>query len=52
MDRKIITENIDPLPVSKWTWTAYYDGEEEAEIEGYGYTEQQAIEDLELKYED
>jgi len=37
-----------PIPSSQFDWCAYYDGEEEEQNYGWGKTEMEAIEDLEM----
>jgi hypothetical protein len=50
---KIITTNIfPPIPVRTFDWCAYFDGQEEAGHYGYGATEQEAIVDLTMNYEE
>lgn len=38
-----------PIPTSKFDWTAWIDGEEEAGPYGYGPTEAEAIADLKVE---
>lgn len=43
---KVVTSNIfPPIPLRKFDWCAYFDGEEEG-LTGYGPTEADAIDDL------
>ena len=43
----IVTDYINPpIPVRDHDWVAYYDGEEESLMYGYGRTEEDAIKDL------
>lgn len=45
--RKIVTSHVfPPIPDRSHDWCAYYDGEEEAGLYGYGATEAEAIEDF------
>jgi hypothetical protein len=47
MTPRIVTRNIyPPIPIYKFDWCAYRDGEEERGQYGYGATEQEAINDL------
>lgn len=47
MEKKIITSpTYSPLPNRKYDWCAYYEGEEEEGIVGYGATKEEAVEDL------
>lgn len=47
MSRKIATSTThSPLPDRKHDWCAFYDGEEEAGVYGYGATEAEAIADF------
>ncbi len=47
MTRKIITRHrLTPLPWRKFDWTAFYEGEEELGLYGYGETEAEAIAEL------
>jgi hypothetical protein len=51
-DKKIITEFIyPPIPIRQFDWVAYFDGEEELGYYGYGFTENDAINDLIENYE-
>ncbi len=53
MSRKIITSyRLTPLPWRKFDWTAFYDGEEELGLYGYGATEAEAIAELKLECPD
>jgi hypothetical protein len=50
---KIITTHIcPPIPYRDHDWCAYYDGQEETGDYGYGATEQAAIADLKVNYDD
>ena len=50
---KIITEYIyPPIPYRGNDWVAYYEGNEEEGISGWGATEQEAIEDLKQQFEE
>ena len=45
--KKIVTSHIyPPIPIRKFDWCAYFDGEEEDGNYGYGETEQEAIRDF------
>ena len=45
--KNIITDYIHPpIPIRDHDWVAYYDGEEESLIYGYGRTKDEAIKDL------
>lgn len=45
--RKIVTSHVfPPIPDRSHDWCAYYEGEEEAGLYGYGVTEAAAIEDF------
>jgi len=45
--RKIVTSFIHPpIPIRTVDWCAWFDGEEEGGVVGYGATEADAIEDL------
>jgi len=53
MSRKIITKyRLTPLPWRKFDWTAFYDGEEDLGLYGYGETEAEAIAELKLECPD
>lgn len=42
--RKIVSDNIrPPIPVRRYDWVAYLDGDGESGARGYGETEQKAI---------
>ena len=44
---KIVTEYVfPPIPIRRMDWCAYYDGQEESGNCGWGFTEQEAIQDL------
>lgn len=44
---KVITHyEFPPIPVRRFDWLAFYEGDEEAGPRGWGYTEGEAIEDL------
>lgn len=45
--RKIVTSNVyPPIPYRSMDWCAYFDGDEESGIRGWGATETEAIDDL------
>lgn len=45
--RKIVTENVfPPIPIRSFDWCAYFEGDEEAGLRGWGVTERAAITDL------
>lgn len=46
---RVITTNVfPPIPVRRWDWCAYHDGEEElSHTYGWGATEKEALVDLE-----
>lgn len=51
--KKIITSFIyPPIPIRKYDWQAFYDGEEELKHYGYGVTEAAAIAELQYEYPD
>lgn len=51
--RKIVTENVyPPIPIRRFDWCAYYDGDEESGPRGWGETEQKAIADLRINNEE
>jgi hypothetical protein len=44
---KIVTTHVyPPIPVRTFDWHAYFDGEEESGIDGYGSTREEAIADF------
>ena len=44
---KILTKySPPPVPTNQFDWSAWYDGDEELGIVGYGKTESEAITDL------
>jgi len=46
-ERKIVVEHINPpIPVRKWDWCAFLDGDEETGPWGYGKNEKAAIKEL------
>jgi len=46
-ERKIITDNVrPPIPTRYHDWCAYFEGEEETGVAGWGQTEEEAIKDL------
>lgn len=45
--KNVITSNIcPPIPTREYDWEAYFEGEEELQIIGYGETEEEAIQEL------
>lgn len=45
--RKVVTSHVfPPIPDRSHDWCAYYEGQEEAGLYGYGATEAEAIEDF------
>lgn len=46
--RVITVQELPPIPVRRWDWCAYHDGEEElSHTHGWGATEKEALVDLE-----
>jgi len=47
LERGVRTENLaPPIPLRRYDWVAYFDGQEESGPKGFGSTEQQAITEL------
>jgi len=45
--KNIITNYIKPpIPTTRYDWEAYYEGDEESGIIGYGKTKEEAIKEL------
>lgn len=45
--RKVVTSNVcPPIPIRSHDWCAYFDGDEESGLRGWGATETDAIDDL------
>lgn len=46
-DRKIITSNVyPPIPIRNFDWCAFFDGDEESGLCGWGKTREEAVTDL------
>lgn len=54
--KKIITSHVSPPGPARYSnslqWVAFYDGQEEGGLQGWGATEAEAIEDLKIKNEE
>jgi hypothetical protein len=46
LPRIVTTHVYPPIPVRTFDWHAYFDGEEESGIDGYGPTREEAIADF------
>lgn len=47
MARQVKTEFVyPPIPLRQFDWVAYFDGDEESGLRGWGRTEKEAIQDL------
>jgi hypothetical protein len=42
----IVHHEYPPIPIRKWDWLAYHDGEEETGHYGWGATREEALADL------
>ena len=53
MNHKIVTHHIfPPIPIRRFDWVAYFEGQEERCEYGYGSTEQEAVAELLAEYGD
>lgn len=51
--KKIITSHVfPPIPIRYMDWCAWFDGEEEGGLQGWGATEAEAVEDLLMRNEE
>ena len=50
--RIITSHQFPPIPDRRFDWIAYYEGQEESGNYGRGTTEQEAIDDFILNYQD